>query len=108
MAANAAANPIAGAVRTRSASVVNACSQHVRLTRPSSATSEYIRPSCEYCVRNGLTAASSAAIHAVRRPNSVQPAQNATGTHSTPNTTENAWTLSSDVPATSIHRLSSR
>ena len=87
--------------------MVNACSQQVRLTSPSSARSAYIRPSCAYCVRNGLTAASSAAIQAVRRPNSVQPAQNATGTQSTANTTESPWTLASELPATSIHRLSS-
>ncbi len=67
----------------------------------------YIRPSCAYCVRNGLTAASSAAIQAVRRPNSVQPAQKATGTHRTEKITESPWTLASDLPATSIHRLSS-
>ena len=91
--------------RRLAASVVNACSQQVRLISPSSATSEYIRPSCAYCVRNGLTAASSAAIHAVRRPNSVQPAQNATGTHSTENTTDRPWTLSSERPTTAIHRL---
>ena len=66
----------------RRESVVNACSQQVVLTIPSSATSVYMRPSCAYWVRNGLTAASSAAIHAVRRPNSVHPAQNATGTQS--------------------------
>ena len=49
-----------------SASVVKACSQQVSATIASSATSAYIRPSCAYCVRNGLTATSSAAIQAVR------------------------------------------
>ncbi len=59
-----------------------------------------MRPSCAYWVRNGLTAASSAATHAVRRPNSVQPAQNATGTQSAANTTDSPCTLSSERPAT--------
>ena len=88
--------------------MVNACSQQVRLTRPISATSAYIRPSCAYRVRNGLTAASSAAIHAVRRPNSDHPAQKATGTQRTAQTTDSPCTLSSERPATDIHRLSSR
>ena len=87
---------------------MNACSQQVVLTIPSSATSVYMRPSCAYCVRNGLTAASSAAIHAVRRPNSVHPAQNATGTQSRANSTERPCTLSSECPASASQRCSSR
>jgi hypothetical protein len=94
--------------RTASDSVVNACSQQVRLTKPSSVTSAYMRPSCAYWVMNGLTAASSAATHAVRRPNSVQPAQNATGTQSTEKTTESPCTLSSERPAAAIQKCSSR
>ncbi len=66
-----------------------------------------MRPSCEYWVMNGLTAASSAATHAVRRPNSVQPAQNATGTQSAANTTDSACTASSELPATPSQRCSS-
>ena len=87
---------------------MNACSQQVVLIIPSSVTSAYIRPSCAYWVMNGLTAASSAAIHAVRRPNSVQPAQNATGTQSAANSTERPWTLSSERPAIASQTFSSR
>ena len=67
-----------------------------------------MRPSCAYWVMNGLTAASSAAIHAVRRPNSVQPAQNATGTQSVANSIDRPWTLSSERPAIASHTCSSR
>ena len=87
---------------------MNACSQQVVLTIPSSATSAYMRPSCAYWVRNGLTAASSAATHAVRRPKSVQPAQNATGTQSAANSTDSACTLSSERPASPSQTCSSR
>ena len=86
---------------------MKACSQQVSATIASSATSAYIRPSCAYCVRNGLTATSSAAIQAVARPNSVQPAQNATGTMIAANSTESPWTLASERPKTCSQRLSS-
>ncbi len=66
-----------------------------------------MRPSCAYWVRKGLTAVNSAAIHAVRRPNSVQPAQNATGMVSVANSSDSACTLSSDRPATPSQKCSS-
>ena len=87
---------------------MNACSQQIVLIIPSSATSAYMRPSCAYWVMNGLTAASSAAIHAVRRPNSVQPPQNATGTQSAANSTDRPWTGSSERPASASQTCSSR
>ena len=44
---------------------------------PSSPISSYIRVSCAYWVRNGLNANSVAAMIPARRPNRLQPAQNA-------------------------------
>ena len=52
-------------------------------------------------------AASTAAIHAARVPNSVCPAHQATGTVSTANTSDSARVASSDVPATCIQTCSS-
>ena len=86
---------------------MNACSHNVVLTSPSSATSVYMRPSCAYWVRNGLTAVSSAAIQAVRRPKSVHPAQKATGTQSAANSTDSPCTLSSERPASAIQKCRS-
>jgi hypothetical protein len=53
-------------------------------------------------------AASTAAIHAVRRPKSTCPAHHATGTATTANSSERTWVASSERPATAIQRLSSR
>ena len=64
-------------------------------TSPSRTMSAYMRASCAYCVMNGFTAARSAAIQAVRVPNSSRPPHHATGTQSTANSRESAWAAAS-------------
>ena len=66
-----------------------------------------MRPSCAYCVRNGLVAASTAAIQAARVPHSPYAAHQATGTVSSAQATDSPRTASSEVPATAIQTCSS-
>jgi len=64
-----------------------------------STTSEYIRVSCAYCERYGLSAASTAANHAARRPNTRPAAQNASGTVASANSSESVCVDFSSLPA---------
>ena len=61
-----------------------------------------MRPSCAYWVRNGLVAASTAAIHAARVPNSPRAAHQATGMLISAHSSESQRTASSVLPATPI------
>ena len=106
IAANATAKPIAHGRRSSSNATMRA--NAALAISDSSTVSAYMRASCAYWVRNGLVAASTAAIHPERVPNSVRAAHQATGTATSPNTTDSARTASSEVPATLIHTCSSR
>ena len=75
--------------------------------QPSRALSEYIRASCAYVVSHGFSAARTAAIHAVRVPNSSRPPHHATGTHSSAMRSDRTWVLCSPLPNAIIQRFSS-
>jgi hypothetical protein len=69
--------------------------------------SEYMRVSCAYCVRNGLTAHSAAHMRPARRPNRLQPAHMPPGTDTSAVRTESAWVSPGPFPTTSIQTDSS-
>ena len=73
----------------------------------SSTTSEYMRVSCAYCDRYGLSAVSTAANHAARRPNTRPAPQNATGTAASANRSESVCVAFSSLPVSDIQRWSS-
>jgi hypothetical protein len=104
-AASATAKP--AAQRRRSDPITYARAKAALAARPISTTSAYMRPSMPYWVRNGLVAASTAAVQPPRTPKTALPAQNPTGTASTAHVTENARTAASEVPNASIQKCSS-
>ena len=59
----------------------------------STSMSAYMRVSCAYAVRNGLTAQSAAQISPARRPNRLQPAHRPLGTASSAIATDSALGL---------------
>ena len=74
----------------------------------SSATSEYIRASCEYCARNGLKAIRIAANHAARTLSQIiRAAHHAAGIAISPNSRLSPRTPASLRPATSSQKCSS-
>ena len=87
---------------------MNACKNVAVTTSASSVTSEYIRVSRAKCVRNGLVAASTAAIRAARRSKRLRPAQYPAGMHSVAKRSDSAWVATSLLPNTCIQRCSAR
>ena len=108
-AARVTARPTAHGRRARGgASVMIAFPNTPQANTASSAHSAYMRASWAYSVRNGLVAASTAAIQPARVPNSARAAHQATGMHSSAHVSESTRAASSDVPATRIQTCRSR
>ena len=73
----------------------------------STSMSEYMRVSCAYPVRKGLTAQSAAQIRPARRPNRLQPAHRPPGIATSAIATDSAWVSAGPLPNTSIQTESS-
>ena len=69
--------------------------------------SAYMRVSCAYAVRNGLTAQSAAQIRPARRPNRLQPAHRPPGIASSEIATDSPWVSAGPSPKASIQADSS-
>ena len=74
---------------------------------PSNAISVYIRVSWLYAVMNGLSANSTAAISAARRPHRLHATHAPAGTHRVPNRSDMACVAVSLEPNTLIQMWSS-
>ena len=66
----------------------------------------YMRVSCAYCERYGLSAVSTAANHAARRSKTRPAPQNASGTAASANTTDSVCVAFSPLSVSAIQRLS--
>jgi hypothetical protein len=69
--------------------------------------SEYMRVSCAYAVRKGLTAQSAAQKSPARRPNRLQPAHSPPGIATSAIAADSAWVAAGPSPTTSIQTDSS-
>jgi hypothetical protein len=83
------------------------CRKVAVTSRLRTAISEYMRVSCAYTVRNGLTAASAAQISPARRPKSDHPAQRPPGTASSEIATERLCVSPGPLPTIFIQPWSS-
>ena len=69
--------------------------------------SAYMRVSCAYAVRNGLTAHIAAQKRPARRPKRLQPAHSPPGIASSDTATDSAWVAAGPSPTRSIQTDSS-
>jgi hypothetical protein len=69
--------------------------------------SAYMRVSCAYAVRNGLTAHIAAQKRPARRPKRLQPAHSPPGIARSATATESAWVAPGPSPTRSIQTDSS-
>ncbi len=75
-------------------------------TSESTSMSAYMRVSCAYPVRKGLTAQSAAQMRPARRPNRLQPAHIPPGMASSEMATDRAWVSAGPLPNRSIQTAS--